>query len=517
MIWAALYFPDLALDRSASLPGPGKSSEPSGPYEKYADVPRAIIEQHGAKRLIMSCNTAARTQGIESGLALKAAYAICPQLETDDYDEVTQKQYLEELCLWALQFSSWVTPCMPDIILLEIEASLKLFGGLAKLLKRLEHSAHEQKLTLVIGVAPTPSAARLLAQVNSCQASNNRQTNDNKRGDQALVNSITDLVTLESVLASLPVSFLPLDAFTQKGLRQSGIKHCSQLFKLPATALTRRFGEACTELIYRLLGRIPEPCPAYQMPESFLRSLDLPLEAPDTNALQFPMNRLLGALGGYLRASDSGVKTLNIKLYHPRCKASITTIGFLEATADHKHLLRVATERLANKDLPEPVSAITIEALETDSITRSGKDLFNKSESQSGTIEQALDLLGARIGRDKIYTPSSQKDHRPEKASATSGQKQADWAPQLASPLLARPLWLLPEARPANRPLTIMSQAERIENGWWDTDDVRRDYYIATDRQGVWFWVYCERSYSDQQRAEAATGQVQYFIHGLFA
>lgn len=504
MLWAALYFPDLMLERGVapnSAPNSAPTSTSVSTSVGQIESPRAIVKLQGAKRLIVSCNTVARDYGIDCGLALNAAYAICPQLEVNEYDEVAQQEYMEELCLWALQFSSWITPCLPDMVMLEIKASLSLFGGLQPLLQKLANGAAEQQLTMIIGVAPTPTAARLLSQINHHHA--------NQVG--AAIPPITQVTDIEAVFAALPVDFLPLNDFTRKGLRQSGIKQCAQLFKLPATALTRRFGEDCTTLLYRLLGRVPEPCPALRMPEHFLRSLDLPLEAPDTNALQFPLNRLLHALGGYLRASDSGVRQLKITLYHLRCKASTSVLGFLEATADHKHLLRVATERLAAKDLPEPVTAISIEALETDSISRSGKDLFNKSESQSGTIEQALDLLGARIGRDKIYTPSLQQDHRPENAWASANPPTTD----MPRPWPTRPLWLLPEVRTSRQQLTLMSQAERIENGWWDTNDVRRDYFIARDNQGAWLWVYCERQ--SARLTNLTNGNETYYIHGLFA
>lgn len=539
MLWAALYFPDLILARSARLPVQSAAQSTVQPATRPSsrpvqqnglELPRAIIESKGAKRLVMSCDSTAREYGIDDGMALNAAYAICPQLETSDYDEVLQQQYLEELCLWALQYSSWVTPCMPDTVMLEIKASLSLFGGLPKLLNKLASDMSEQQLSVATGVAPTPAAARLLSRINyqmqrqsqhkptqkptqklqhkphKQRAQQQKQTKANIATTGTL-GPITKMADIESVFADLPVDCLPLNEFTRKGLRQSGIKRCAQLFELPASALTRRFGEDCTTLLYRLLGRIPEPCPALRMPDHFLRSLDLPLEAPDTNALQFPLNRLLSALGGYLRASDSGVKQLKIALYHPRCKASIEILGFLEATADHKHLLRVATERLAAMELPEPVTAVTIEALETDAITRSGKDLFNKSESQSGTIEQALDLLSARIGRDKVYTPSLQQDHRPENAWAAANPAGTDGAPWPT-----RPLWLLPEARASRQALTLMSQPERIENGWWDTNDVRRDYFIAKDSRGAWVWAYCER-----QSGRAKTQQEIYYIHGLFA
>ena len=44
------------------------------------------------------------------------------------------------------------------------------------------------------------------------------------------------------------------------------------------------------------------------------------------------------------------------------------------------------------------------------------------------------------------------------------------------------------------RPLELASGPERIESGWWDGRDVRRDYYCAHAYSGVRLWVYRERS-----------------------
>jgi protein ImuB len=44
---------------------------------------------------------------------------------------------------------------------------------------------------------------------------------------------------------------------------------------------------------------------------------------------------------------------------------------------------------------------------------------------------------------------------------------------------------------------------ERIESGWWDGDDAKRDYFIARLSDGALGWVYREEG--------------QWFLHGLFA
>ena len=70
----------------------------------------------------------------------------------------------------------------------------------------------------------------------------------------------------------------------------------------------------------------------------------------------------------------------------------------------------------------------------------------------------------------------------------------------------ARPLWLLPEPRRATEVLQLVTHPERIENGWWGKDDVRRDYCIAHNEKGSYYWVF-------RSRLEPSS----LFIHGIFA
>ena len=67
----------------------------------------------------------------------------------------------------------------------------------------------------------------------------------------------------------------------------------------------------------------------------------------------------------------------------------------------------------------------------------------------------------------------------------------------VAMPL--RPLWLIepPEAlrEIGGRPqrggaLALAAGPERIEAGWWDGGDVRRDYFIAIDGAGRRLWIF---------------------------
>ncbi len=523
MLWLALYFPQLPIDRQLiadeaagsltdNIPTGNISTDSNPTSGSLAPASFAIINgatsngstgnsatnnskkkatskntkqssPKGPRRRILACNKQAVANGIRVGMALKSAYALVPDLVVSDYDEACEAAHLEQLTLWALQYSSNVVPEPPDTLLIEIQASLKLFGGINSLLERIGSELRAQHVTVVPAIAPTPAAAMLFTRAG-------------------IRKQIGSPQALKTTLASVNVAQLPLDEFTFKGLRQSGIQTLGGLMDIPPAALTRRFGSACTEFLYKLDGRLPDPKTPYKPSDTFLLAVDLPLEAPDTQALIFPLKRLLGSLGGFLKARDLGIRHLDIHLYHHRLKRHSVALKFLDATANMDHLLRVTTERLDTVVLKAPVIALSLESAELAPLEREGRDLFQKSQSQNQSIEQVLDKLVARLGQEAIYTASSEEDHRPEKASASTLFNKR----YPSQPWPARPLWLLKEPRVLNEQVTLHTLPERIENGWWDETDVRRDYFIASNTQGSYYWLYRLRHQPDQ-----------WWVHGLFA
>jgi len=419
MLWLALLFPQLPIDRQE---------------HSDADSARAVILQEGPRRRILACNSVATDAGIRPGLALKNAYAIVPDLKVSDYDEDEQQAHLDQLTLWALNYSSWVSPEPPNTVVLEVAASLKLFGGLDALREKLETQAQALGVTLRIGIAPTPAAASLLAHTG-------------------ITTAVRQLSALSTVIKDVPVTCLALDEFTFKGLHQSGIRTLGELMAIPPAAMTRRFGHQCTDLLYRIDARLPDPRPAYQLSDTFCEAMDLPLEAPDTAAIAFPLNRLLSALSGFLKSHDMGVRHLDITLYHHRQKPTVVALKFLDATANTTHLFRVATERLGATELRAPIIRIQLGATELASIERAAKDLLQKSQAQDNSIQQVIDKLMARLGKDALYTALPDDDHRPEKAWLTallaSSKTPTDWP--------ARPVWLLASPVPATADLDIQT------------------------------------------------------------
>jgi protein ImuB len=49
----------------------------------------------------------------------------------------------------------------------------------------------------------------------------------------------------------------------------------------------------------------------------------------------------------------------------------------------------------------------------------------------------------------------------------------------------------------------LLAGPERIESGWWDGDDAKRDYFVARLPNAALAWIFREEG--------------QWYLHGLFA
>ena len=144
-----------------------------------------------------------------------------------------------------------------------------------------------------------------------------------------------------------------------------------------------------------------------------------------------------------------------------------------------------------------------------------------------------LDRLRARLGEDAVTLVAPHAEHRPERASENSvgfgllrdfsrassaaGSGARRIAPDPVLPdLPPRPVWLLAEPQPlgplqVRNPWVLREGPERIESGWWDGDDVRRDYFVATTPRGELAWIYRDG------RHGFGEGDGGWFLQGFFA
>jgi len=457
MLWLALWFPELALS-ALGLGG---------------DEPRPCAI--GDQRQIALCNRAAHALGLTAGMPRPIAEAHAAGLRVLAADAEAERQALERLAGWCLRYTSRVSLEGVDGLLLEIGGSLQLFGGLRSLrqqliegLAALGHCPHH-------GIAPTPRAAWLLA----------------RGGD---TKPVTERNAIRRAISPLPASLIAADQATQRALDALGLRRIGDCLRLAGDGLASRLGTGSLRLLRQALGDLAEPRLAYHPPARYQARLELPAAATGSEALLFPLQRMLGELCGFLCGINAGLQHVELRLLHEHAPATPLRIGVLATTRSPEQLLEVARERLRCLVLPAAVEAMVLRVQRLQPYDGRQRGLLDGDAAD----DRLLDRLAARLGSARLHRLSTHADHRPEHAwqrAALHGPIEEHGNPH-------RPLWLLPAPQAltlsqgtpcCNGPLQLTAGPERLEGGWWEGADHSRDYYVAHNDSGQRLWVYRER------------------------
>ena len=473
MLWAGLHFPLLPLQ--AIVRGdPGHE-------------PLAVAAGETRPRLI-ALNAPAWHAGVRPGMAGAGALALAPQLAVHPRRPAAEAQALREVAQWALQFSPSVSLAAEAGLLLEVGAGLKLFGGLEALLGTIERTLPELGFSATLAAAPTPSAALMLARAGRTEA-------------------LIDPARLHARLAPLPVEVAGCDDESVQMLADLGVHTLGELLTLPRDGLVRRFGRELLETLDRALGRIPDPRPPFVAPEQFQARIELPAPAWEVEALLFAFRRLIAGLRGWLLGRGLGALRLRLELVHEECAPSVLVLNLSTPSRDSAHLGALVRERLERTQLPDRVEAIGLSAGITAPLAARDRSLFPGAEAAEEA--QLIERLCARLGDEAVRGLRPRADHRPELAWHAGSPAAAGAELMPPGP---RPLWLLADPQPLQQflsgsqaPIVLMDGPERIESGWWEGRDVRRDYFVARTRSGQTLWVFNQRDTEG------------WHVHGIFA
>ena len=380
---------------------------------------------------------------------------------------------LAPIAAWACQFTPKVSLEPPQELLLEVQGSLRLFGGFRPLTQKLAAGLDELGYPFHLAAASTARAA--LWRV---------------RGEG------------ETRLESLPVE---VTGFDVEFLRGVGISTVGALLKLPREGLALRCGAAVVEDLDRALGAASEPRSFFAPPPRFDARLELPAEVAHAESLLFGARRLLMQLAGLLAARHEGIRGFRLVLLH-ESRASSVEIALASATRDAERLARVLRERLAQIQLAEPVTAIRLEANDFVPLQAASAGMFGDPAREAEDWAGLLERLRARLVKAAVHGLAALPDHRPE--HAWRRVEPGEWDPRTYAAPGPRPVWLLEPKKLKESEFTALAGPERIESGWWDGDDARRDYFVVRLPDGALAWVY----------REAGGGSTyEWYLHGLFA
>ncbi len=497
MLWIALYLPQLPLDLA---------------YRRWPDALHDSLDQTVALAVAESkhirwANPCAQNAGIVNGMQESSARARVADLVLIPRDIGAEAKAIVEVALWAQHFTPQVS-VLPDGVLLEVAASLRLFGGRETLLLRLREGVHELGFTPQLAVALTATAAWLLAQ--------------HADADYA------DAESCATLLDRLPVHLLQSVQVHLDTLQAIGCRRIGQLRHLPRTGITRRFGADVLVELDKAFGVEPEVRAWYEPPETFCARLELPARVDTTEALLFAARRLLMQMTGWLVARHAAVSRFSLLLHHDTIRhrehmTSTVAIALGSASRDLVHLTLLLQEHLAKVTLFASVTELSLQADDIVQLAAPNSELFPTTVSQAESLGRLIERLASRLGEDAISRLALAADHRPERCSTLSPAHRgttprSGHSTRENTAFPARPSWLL--AQPVrllmrqHKPfyqssLSLLAGPERIEAGWWDDATATRDYFIARNDGHLLLWVY-----RDRQGAHAA--EPGWFLHGFF-
>ncbi|EPM54932.1 hypothetical protein A264_24440 [Pseudomonas syringae pv. actinidiae ICMP 19071] len=455
MLWACVLLPQLALD--------GVMRRRSDP-----DEPLALISGSAHRRVLQTVNPAARALGLRAGQSLTAAQALVPNFATVVHDPADTEDLQQLRAAWAYGFSSSVSLKYPRVLLMEIESSLKLFGPWPVFEARLREELTAQGFRHRIVVAPNPIAARMLANMHDGL-------------------SIECPHELRRTLEQMPLERIGLSRETATALTRMGLRNVRQVLALPRDTLARRFPASVLQHLDTLIGERTVALECYTPPDFFDVRIELNFDVESHQALLFPLKRLIADLALFLAGRDSGVQRFALHLEHVEGPETVIPVGLLSAERDPSMLFELARGRLEQVLVASPVRAVRLQARDLPDFVPAHRELFDERVQQTLPWEQLRERLRARLGDESVNGLRAQADHRPECA----WQPQSTRKPALPARGCTRPGWLLREPQPLPVHATlIVAGPERIESGWWDGGDVRRDYYLVETANGQRAWAY---------------------------
>ena len=442
----------------------------------------------------------AAAQGVRIGMRSASVEAVAPGVLLQQRDLERERQAFDAAALALMQYTPEVAAGEQGL-LLDVTASLSLFGGPRPLYRRVRDSVRTIGLSPRLGMAPTAQAAALFA----LHAGRRRRA--------------LKKASMLRLLDALPFTLLEAAAREADWLDGIGCRTLSDLRRLPRTGLRRRTHAALLDTLDRAYGDAPELFDWLCAPESFDAAIELPHRVDQAPQLLFAAQRLLLQMTGWLVARQQAVSRFVLWLEHERGRTrrapTALEVALAEPAWQEAHLLRLLKERLGRLQLDAPVIALRLEAAQLARWTPPSGQLFPEPGGTPEDYRRLLELLAARLGPASVQWPSACADYRPEIANRWDGAEGTASREESTMPVAARPFWLLEQPLPltvrGHRPfygsaLRLLSGPERIETGWWDGALALRDYFVAQGEEGACYWVYRERD----------AGSARWFLHGLF-
>ena len=487
----------------------------------------AVVEPQKGHLRVVVANDAALDRGVSPGLKLSAAQARSPGLAVLNRSAEVEHRELASLACWARRITPLVSLEPPRALVLEVGGSLKLWGGLDSIREALDRELGRRRLTAHLCAAPTALAALWLARDGREDALSAKQ--------------------LAGRLGALPLRVTGWPQAVRRLLKKMGAGTVGDCLRLPRDGLIRRVGQRYLDDLDQALGHRQDIRAAFSPDRRFSSVVEFQEEVAEPRVIAEAGKKLILRLAEMLHRHQAQIAGCRYGFHHLHRPATAVRINQVVPTHESRKITDLFLSRLETLSLPAPVTALSLTTGKITPMTGLNATLFPACPeiAPQTALGELIARLRTRFGAEDIHGLGLAEDHRPEaawsqvrdhQAETAQGQAkghQADAARgQAKNPAVRgkspvshrdrggvrhprhprRPLWLLPApvsiaaGGGGRRHLRLESGPERVEAGWWEDRDARRDYYVARTGMGKRLWVYRDRR----------SGRDGWYLHGIF-
>jgi protein ImuB len=493
------------------------------------DQPSIVVAKQNNALQISALDDAAARLGLEVGLPLANARAVCPDMQVFDADEAADVQALNAIADWCDRFTPLVALDSPHGLFLDITGCAHLFGGEAALMQMVCSALTRQGFAVSAAIAGTSICARTM----------NRYVHGRVVGDGEEVDAVRPL----------PVFALgAADAIT-RGLRRAGLKTIGDVAARARHEITARFGAEFTTLLEQALGQGDAPIsPRKPLPDYIVeKRFAEPVSTGEV--ISATLSRLARTLIATMERHGKGARRLEASFFRTDGMVRAIMVDTGQPVTKAEVIDRLFRERLdALSDPLDPgfgFDLVRLSASRTEIVVQQQRDL-DANVHDNDELAALIDRIAARIGGRRVVVHLPQDTHIPERAGwAAPAQHHlaaatlAVWPARVEGEPPLRPLRLferpevikviaqVPDGPPARfqwrrATHTVMrvEGPERVAMEWWRAQGelLTRDYFRVEDEDGSRFWLYRDGLYDREiAQKEGQVIQPNWFMHGLFA
>ncbi|HEY7201110.1 MAG TPA: hypothetical protein VIC57_12885 [Candidatus Dormibacteraeota bacterium] len=328
---------------------------------------------------VLAASPEAAAAGVQPGLTLRQAEALCPAAAIVDADPVATSRLADRIAIELTELAPAVEVRHDGRVWLDLAGLPLPAHALAEARRRLRALAGTEPR---LGLAAGPFAASLAAA-------------------RARPGRLLRVEDVRAFLGPLPVTELPgLDAEQLERLDLLGLRTLGALAALGPRQLESQLGRAGRTAV--LLARGEEPLPLTPWRPLLVTGARCQLEPPveDREALLFVARRLCGDLAAELGLHGAGARKLRVRLGveggEPEDRES-TVRHPLSSAAE---LFGLVSSWLREWQPAAPITEVSVELPELESAGRRQLRLWMGGDGSAEEVEAALERLQERHGRE---------------------------------------------------------------------------------------------------------------------